>query len=205
MSGWEQKETMSGKTDELKRMPTEKNIVQWLLRLFHKDGQHGKWPLRIGVLGATVLLLCGFFSEGEASDTSTEPQNTAFAAEVYEQELEQRLVQLLSRVEGAGEVAVMVTLENGTQAVYAQAVQQSSDIAAAQSNGGSERTSYTAEVVLIDTDGGEEALKETTLQPTVKGVAVVCTGAHQLHVVSRITELVSTVLGIPSNRICVTN
>ena len=197
---------MSGKTDEERRIPEEKHLLQGLVRLFHKDGKQGKWTLWAGVLGAAVLLVCGFFTgEKEPAAVNAAQTSSVFAAEAYERALEQRLELLLSHVEGAGEVAVMVTLENGTQAVYAQAVQQSSDVAATRQDGGSERTSYTAEYVLVETGSGEEALTETTLQPTVKGVAVICTGARELHVVSRITELVSTVLGIPSNRICVTN
>lgn len=197
---------MNGKKAEAPQAPVEKHILQRLLRLFCRDGNRGKWTLWAGVLGAAVLMGCGFFTGGEKTDAAAVQQpSAAFTAEAYERELEQRLVQLLSCVEGAGEVTVMVTLESGVQAVYAQAVQQSSDIAAIQPDGGSERTSYTAEYILVDTGSGEEALTETTLQPTVKGVAVVCTGARELHVVSRITELVSTVLGISSNRICVTN
>ena len=197
---------MSGKADENRQAAGEKGVLQMLLRLLPKDGKQGKWTLWAGAVGAAVLLGCGLFTGGEEAAVPDVPQSSAVsAAEAYEQLLEQRLEQLLSCVEGAGEVAVMVTLENGTQAVYAQAIQQSSDIAAAQNDGSSEHTSYTAEYVLVETGSGEEALTETTLQPTVKGVAVVCTGARELHVVSRITELVSTVLGIPSNRICVTN
>ena len=199
---------MNGKTDEAQRTEQQKNILKWLMSLFQKDGKPGKWSLWIGALGAVVLLLGGLFTDGK--DAETEKISSSIsgvsAAEEYEQALEVRLEQLLSHVEGVGEVSVMVTLESTERVVYAQTVQKSSDMTQTQQNGGSERSSYTAEYVLIENDGGDEqALTETTLQPTIKGVAVVCTGAQELYVVSRITELVSTVLGIPSNRICVTN
>lgn len=199
---------MNGKTDEAQRTEQQKNILKWLMSLFQKDGKPGKWSLWIGALGAVVLLLGGLFTDGK--DAETEKISSSIsgvsAAEEYEQALEVRLEQLLSHVEGVGEVSVMVTLESTERAVYAQTVQKSSDMTQTQQNGGSERSSYTAEYVLIENDGGDEqALTETTLQPTIKGVAVVCTGAQELYVVSRITELVSTVLGVPSNRICVTN
>lgn len=198
---------MNGKPDEMQQAERQKNILKWLISLFRKDGKQGKGSLWIGVLGAAVLLIGGLFTDGETAEAkgASVMTNSVLSAEAYEQALEVRLEELLSRVEGAGEVSVMVTLESTEQAVYAQTVQKSSDTTQTQQNGGSERSSYTADYVLIETGGGEQALTETTLQPTVKGVAVVCTGAQELHVVGRITELISTVLGIPSNRICVTN
>lgn len=199
---------MNGKTDEAQRTEQQKNILKWLMSLFQKDGKQGKWSLWIGALGAVVLLLGGLFTDGKDAETGkiSSAVSGVSAAEEYEKALEVRLEELLSHVEGVGEVSVMVTLESTEQTVYAQTVQKSSDMTQTQQNGGSERSSYTAEYVLIENDGGDEqALTETTLQPTIKGVAVVCTGAQELYVVSRITELVSTVLGVPSNRICVTN
>ncbi len=197
---------MNGKTDESGRgfFGRMLNHVLGLLQPEKMRGQ--KWPLWVGVLGAAVLLVLGAWDDVQAEAPMLEvQQNTVFAAEIYEKTLEDRLTALLLQVEGAGEVTVMVTLESGMQAVYAQTVQQSTDTSKTQQEEMSERSSYSAEYVLVESGGDKQALTETTLQPTVKGVAVVCTGAEDVHVVSRITELVSTVLGIPSNRICVTN
>ncbi len=168
-------------------------------------GAKNSWILWAGVLGAGVLLLLGFL-EGDTKEPA-EPQEVSaaqYTAQAYESILEERLTTLLSQVEGAGTVAVMVTLESTEQAVYAQAKQQSSDTAQVQPDGLTERSSLTTDYVLIESNGDEQALMETLVQPTVKGVAVVCTGAGDVAVVSRITQLVATVLGIPSNRICVT-
>ncbi len=197
---------MNGKTDESGH-GFFGGLLTRALGLLQPEKMRGqKWPLWIGVLGAAVLLALGIWDDTQADAPAAEAQqNVVFAAEVYEKTLEDRLTALLLQVEGAGEVTVMVTLESGMQAVYAQTIQQSTDTSKTQQEETSERSSYSAEYVLVESGGDKQALTETTLQPTVKGVAVVCTGAQDVHVVSRITELVSTVLGIPSNRICVTN
>ncbi|MBQ8610667.1 MAG: stage III sporulation protein AG [Oscillospiraceae bacterium] len=183
-------------------------LVSVLGKLFNglqSGGKKGnKWILWIGILGAGILLALGFVGESGDEVTTAAVGRTEFTAQQYEQALEQRLMQLLSQVEGAGTVSVMVTLESTEQTVYAQAWQESSDTTQTQQQNISQRSSYAAEYVLMDTGGDEAPLTETTLQPTVKGVAVVCTGAQDVGVVSRITGLISTVLGIPSNRICVT-
>lgn len=183
-------------------------LVSVLGKLFNglqSGGKKGnKWILWIGILGAGILLALGFVGESGDEAATAAVGRTELTAQQYEQALEQRLMQLLSQVEGAGAVSVMVTLESTEQTVYAQAWQESSDTTQTQQQSISQRSSYAAEYVLMDTGGDEAPLTETTLQPTVKGVAVVCAGAQDVGVVSRITALISTVLGIPSNRICVT-
>ena len=56
---------------------------------------------------------------------------------------------------------------------------------------------------MLGGSAGNEALIEKTLQPAVQGVVVVCQGAEDVKVVSNITNAVSVVLDIPTNRVCV--
>ena len=81
----------------------------------------------------------------------------------------------------------MVTLESGEERIYATDTQT-----------GTEQSRQTH--VLLE-DG--TALKETTYLPTVCGVAVVCDGGGDVGVEARITALVSALLDVPANRICV--
>lgn len=56
----------------------------------------------------------------------------------------------------------------------------------------------------MDAGSGRQALVETAREPEIKGVAIVCEGGDDVAVIKRITDVVSVVLGIPTNRICVT-
>ena len=88
---------------------------------------------------------------------------------------------------GAGKTTVMVTLETGEEAIYALDTQSG------------EMQSQPTHVLLED----GSALTETVCLPQVGGVAVLCEGGGDIRVAARITELVSALLDLPSNRICV--
>ena len=53
-------------------------------------------------------------------------------------------------------------------------------------------------------NGEEEALAITEVQPTVKGVVVVCSGGDDPEVQQRIINAVTTALNITTKRVCVT-
>ena len=88
---------------------------------------------------------------------------------------------------GAGKTTVMVTLETGEEDIYALDTQSG------------EMQSQQTHVLLED----GSALTETVCLPQVCGVAVLCEGGGDIRVAARITELVSALLDLPSNRICV--
>lgn len=104
----------------------------------------------------------------------------------YAAELETRLTALISRVEGAGKTAVMVTLESGSESIYATDT---------DSDGSSTH-------VLLGS-GGADGLVETVETPRVLGVAVVCEGGGSAAVQSRVTALVQALTGIGTNHITV--
>ena len=106
---------------------------------------------------------------------------------VYRQQLEQQLSDLIAQVEGSGKTTVMITLESGEETIYAL------DTLSGQTQ---EQQTH----VLLD-DG--TALAQTVCTPRVCGVAVVCEGGGDVRVAARITELVGALLDVPSNRICV--
>lgn len=141
------------------------------------------------VLGtaAMVLILC---SELWPAPAGTDSSSTAAAqtAADYQAGLEQRLAGLIGQVEGAGETAVMITLESGEERIYAT-----------DTRTGGDQSQQKTHVLLED----GTALEETTYLPTICGVAIVCDGGGDVGVEARITALVSALLDVPANRICV--
>ena len=55
----------------------------------------------------------------------------------------------------------------------------------------------------VDTDTGPVGLLLTHVQPTVKGVAVVCDGGGNAAVQQRVIQVVSTAFHISERRVCV--
>ena len=127
------------------------------------------------------------------ADSAGTASGTVEAAAV-EAALEERITALVSQVQGVGSCRVMVTLEQGTRQVYA----------AEESRSTGEQTSAASEKTLVvDTADGPMGLLITQIQPTVKGVAVVCAGGDDPAVCQRVTDLIATAFNISSRRVCV--
>lgn len=157
-----------------------------LLELLKKGGDRqnrAALAVVIGVLAMVLILFSELFPQKEKVAADNQEQNTL----AYQSQLEQRLEKLISQMDGAGKTTVMVTLETGEEAIYALDT-QSGDLQSQNTH------------VLLD-DGS--ALTETICQPQVRGVAVLCDGGGDVRVAAGITELLTSLLDVPSNRICV--
>ncbi|MBR5520793.1 MAG: hypothetical protein IKU54_02245 [Oscillospiraceae bacterium] len=150
------------------------------------------------------MVLIGLGETYEKKDTVSD--NESESVEDYRLFLEESLTDLISQIEGAGEVKIMVTLESGEENVYV--TQEKSDrneqsVSSRQSNQTQNRMSYENEIVMTEESGHRQALISKTIHPQVQGVAIVCQGADNIKVVSDITNAVAVVLNISTNRICV--
>lgn len=172
--------------------------------LFEKYISKSKYSLFV-FLGIAGIV---FLTAGKA-DVSAKTEYTCCTAELkeYKQQTEQEITQLLKEIDGVGDVKVMISFEAGSENIYAQQKKSATDI---QSDSNSSQTRQAEqnntenEYVIISQKGEDTALVEKTLQPVVQGVAVVCSGAEDISVVSAVTNSVAVVLNIPTNRIYVT-
>lgn len=142
----------------------------------------GKWVLFLLAAACILLLWAGgseTHTEAGTQDLSTDPA----AAENYRAALEEDLRALCARVDGVGEISLVITLESGTRAVYA------TDLS---SSGNREHVTHGGEGLLLY----QEA-------PAIRGVAVVCEGGCDPAVVEALVSLLSTACGVGSNRIAV--
>lgn len=137
-------------------------------------------------LAGLLLLAVSSWLPADSSTQSAAPAAMTDSTADYAAELETRLTALISRVEGAGKTAVMVTLESGSESIYATDT---------DSDGSSTH-------VLLG-NGGADGLVETVETPRVLGVAVVCEGGGSAAVQSRVTALVQALTGIGTNHITV--
>lgn len=160
----------------------------------------------LGLAGILLIFLSDllFTAHSNEEEPTPQPEPQTVQSGQTEQELEARLAEMIGAVQGAGRVRVMLTLENNGETVYAYDEQSDTQTTTGGANGTTERRqSYESEHVLIDAGSGKQPLVETSLEPEVKGVAVVCEGGDDITVVKRVTELVSVVLRLPTNRVCV--
>ena len=108
--------------------------------------------------------------------------------------LEEKLSRTLSKVEGAGDVTVTLTVKNGMEQVLA------SDRTTSVSERGS---SVEEETVLISSGGGQETVLLTQKYPTFQGALVVCEGGDNAEIRLLLTQAVSALTGLGADRITV--
>lgn len=135
------------------------------------------------VLGILLLVWSSIFPQKE---TGSEAEYTI---QYYTDILETRITELCTSISGIEEATVLLTLESGSEYVYAQNI----------SSTGSDTGAW--DYVIIRQGEGEEAVMVTEIYPKIRGVAVVCTGGESAAVQQTITDLLSASLGISSNRI----
>ena len=159
---------------------------QAAIRAFLGKYKHVFLILLVGIL---LMLL----PEGGKSTGDSVPEPTVQCQQP--QTLEEQLSQLLSRMEGAGQVQVLLTQATGEKTLF----QTDSDTARSE---GSE-TSRLDTVIVSDSGRNETGLVCQVDPPTYLGAVVLCQGAENSGVRLAITEAVSNATGLGYHRITI--
>ena len=158
----------SGKSSENKHM---------LFNLMNKKS------LKIFVLialGLICLIILFGFSESDKSTNSLSSTNSNYYKTTLEYcaELESKLQAVISRIDGAGQVSVMVTVEGSPELIYASEC----DETISSNSSGTTSSSNSSSPIIVNVAGGSSALILTEKLPDVKGVIVVSSGAGNVAV-----------------------
>lgn len=176
------------------------------IKAYLKTDKGRRLIIIIGIAGMALILLSSILPRQPSNETATEQQQMVSNSQ-YEQLLEQRLIKLISEIDGAGKTNVLVTLENGEENIYAVNKEDSQDISEKWTEDGQKNQDNSKEnrqdIVIIKQDGNEQPVITTTIEPRVKGVVVVCQGGGIATIKSKISQAVTTALNISSDRVCV--
>jgi stage III sporulation protein AG len=151
------------------------------------------------ILGVIILLI--YFSGFTTSKSSEENVlNSDYMSSMeYATVLENKLNKTLSAIAGAGEVKVMVTLENGPELVIATSTDKKTN----SSESGTNKTQTVTVVenpVIVTQNGTSKPLVLMEILPKVKGVIVVSEGAGNIKVKLDLLNAIEALLSIsPSN------
>ena len=145
-------------------------------------------PGCILLLGVLLLLLPG--REQEQQLKLAEKSSSGFSLEDFSRELEQRL----GGIQGAGEVHVLLTLEDEGTYEYQQDRNQSQS---------SDTSQTQEETVLSRQDGSDLPVTRRYSFPSFRGAMVLSPGAGSPAVELAIKEAVSSLTGLGMDRICV--
>jgi len=181
--------------------PRGEGILNSLLSSISSDEKRVRLIAAIGLIG--ILLI---FAGGMKKDENT-PEKSGDSSAQFVADTEVRLEKILSQVTGVGQVDVLITLENGRQSVYAMNEKQSDEAVSTYSNGEISKSEQTGDTeqsyLLVDTGSGKAPLELTSSEPTVRGVLVVCEGAHSAVVKKSVFDAVTTSLGVGANQVCI--
>ena len=109
-------------------------------------------------------------------------------------QLDERLADILSQIQGAGKVQVMLTVAAGEKTIY----QTDQDI-----SGGESTSSRFDTVIITDENRAEAGLVQQVNPATYLGAIIVCQGADNASVRLSIVEAVSRATGLGADRISV--
>ena len=112
-----------------------------------------------------------------------------------QENLQTQLETILSQLEGAGKVKVLLTQAAGERAIF-----QTDEISESSESGSSVHQNT---VLITDSNREESALLQQTIAPVYLGAVVLCQGAERATVRLAIVEAVSRATGLPSSNISV--
>jgi stage III sporulation protein AG len=136
--------------------------------------------IAICLIIAVMILVSGFVSKKKV--------DASFSIDSYVENLENRLSNVLSKVNGAGRVSVVITVESGMETVLASKVTTTE-------NAQGKETEQSPIIV----NGKTVVVKE--LYPKVIGVLIVAEGANNITVMSKIQQATISLLDININQI----
>ena len=158
-----------------------------LQRLGARLSEH-KYVALILLVGLVLLLL-----PTSAGDKEREVQpDTEPAAGPDVESDERRLEEILSLIDGAGQVRVLLTLESDGERVLARESERSSD-----TRDGESRESSTNSALVVDLGGGQSGEVEIKyLYPRYRGAVVAAQGAGSAAVRTELLEAVKAATGL---------
>jgi len=146
----------------------------------------------VAIIFLAGLLLMLLPTKTEKKSDAALPDNPEIV--LYE-DTGQKLSKILSRVEGAGNVEILLTVAAGEETVF----QTNDNITVSEGNS----TSHKTTVTLTDENRRQEGVIKQINPPKYLGAIVVCEGAESPAVRLAIVEAVAKVTGLGSDRVSV--
>ena len=182
-------------------------ILKKLSELFN-DGQKKKLKPLIALACICILALIAISvipqnKKQETSNTvSTNAKTQASSEESEKEDLESKLTEILSKINGAGDVDVMITFESSEEIVPAYNSNTTTETTKEQDSSGGEKTttSSTENKTMITSNSNEPVVLKTS-EAKIKGVIVVASGASDPKVKELLYDAVKTSLQISVHQV----
>lgn len=152
----------------------------------------------IGIAGVALVVL-SFPSDDKKTNTTEDVRVNLEQKEDYCSDSEERLENIIEKIEGVESADVMITLKTSSEKIVLK------DNPYEQEKGvDEERYVYSdSSVIIEDSDGNSMPYVIKELEPEIEGIAVVYNGKRDGDITYKITNLIMALFEIPSHKISV--
>jgi len=159
--------------------------------------------LSIFLVGVVIVIIAGsyIFTDDEVVTVSENAVTDIFDADVFEN----KLAKILSEIDGAGEVKVMISYQTGIETVPLLDTKDSNTVTEESDSDSARRTEQNSiETSIIfnqEKSGNKVPYISKTIMPIVEGVIVTCDGGGDEVVKSNVIKAVTVITGITANKV----
>ena len=167
------------------------------IRKIKKD----KWLiiLLVGLLLVVIAMPVSDIKSDQTQDEQQVQKAENASEDTYTDALETRLENALVKVEGVGNVKVMITLASSSEKVVEKDREMTSEVQEGES--GEKNTSSSETAVYANGNGEEMPYVKQELSPRIEGVLVIADGGDNAIVIENITEAVQALFGVDTHKI----
>ena len=169
--------------------------------------ENGKFPsnLAAAVIVGVILILAGdiFLNDSKPKEKKEE---TVIQNQDYRSELENKTKKILSMVEGAGNVDVMITFNSGSETVFAQENKKSTSETEENASEGDRRgivseTEENSIVTVNNSDGSTSPVIIKEMAAEIAGIVIVAEGGDSIIVKDSLIRAAQALFSVPANKV----
>lgn len=174
-----------------------------------------EYAMMVVIVGIIIIIVASTFLEnntgsaGDGNKQSLSKEDMEVAGRDVSRDkfddIAHDIAKVLSEIEGAGKVTVMITYNSGEEIVPAQDVRRIRNITQERDSGGGTRDvdqyEYESSIVFEDGGGVKSPIVLKTKMPEVKGVIVVADGAGDAVVKENLARAVQVLTDVPIHKI----
>ena len=174
--------------------------MQWKERIDQLKSKMGKKKLQYALIGIVIAAILGLYFWSMEPSSVQKSGEDASDTNVSVEELEERLSRVLSQVEGAGKVEVVINYESTPELVPAMSSDTQSKMTQ-EEDGVEESKNERTEIATIQNGSNSAAVILKEKQPNVMGVIVVSEGASDIAVRMSLLSAITTVMDVDASRV----
>ncbi|MCI6783264.1 hypothetical protein ACTQ1U_04080 [Thermoguttaceae bacterium LCP21S3_D4] len=182
-------------------------MQDFMQKIKEKKLKRSDWLILVlaGILILIIALPTDTKGKKQAEETKENLSKETDTMEASKDEIERKLEAILEKIDGAGEVKVMITYQDsGTQVVEKDKNTSANSVEESDSTGGVRSTKeqqLQESTVYDEADAGNTPFVSKELLPKVEGILIVASGGDNQKVKQNISEAVLALFQVEAHRI----